>query len=186
MNDRIIPSIALLIALGIFFVYVDPTWSGAIADTKSAIALDDEALAAAQLYTEQQNSLATSRNAIDPAYLTRLSTFLPDSVDNVGLILDLNALAARSGLSLSNVDVVSNATGVAKASVNQGLLAAGMSPVGSIDLTLSAIGTYPALQAFLVGVERSARLLDIRDIVVKGSDTGVYNYQMALRLYWLR
>ena len=186
MNDRIIPSIALLIAIGIFFAYVNPTWSGSIADTKNAIALDDQALAAAQLYTEQQNSLATSRNAIDPAYLTRLSTFLPDSVDNVGLILDLNALAARSGLSLSNVDVISNAAGNAKASVNQGLPAAGANPVGSIDLTISAVGTYPALQAFLVGVERSARLLDVRDIVVKGSDTGVYNYQMALRLYWLR
>ncbi|MDD3531340.1 MAG: GspMb/PilO family protein [Candidatus Pacebacteria bacterium] len=186
MNERLIPSVAILIALGIFFAYVDPTWTGSIADAKSAIALDDEALAAAQLYTEQQNSLATSRNAIDPAYLTRLSTFLPDSVDNVGLILDLNALAARSGLSLSNIDVISSAAGTAKTSTNRGLPAAGANPVGSVDLTLSAVGTYPALQAFLVGVERSARLLDVRDVVVKGSDTGVYNYQMALRLYWLR
>lgn len=186
MNERIIPVVALLIAVGIFFAYVSPTWSGSIADTKNAIAFDDEALAAAQLYTAQQNSLATSRNAIDPAYLARLSTFLPDSVDNVGLILDLNALAARSGLSLSNIDVVSNVASAANASMNQGLPAAGASPVGSVDLTLSAVGTYPALQAFLVGVERSARLLDVRDVVVKGSDTGVYNYQMALRLYWLR
>ena len=186
MNERIIPSVALLLAVGIFFVYVNPTWSGSVADSKNVIALDDQALEAAQLYTAQQNSLATSRNAIDPAFLTRLSIFLPDSVDNVGLILDLNALAARSGLSLSNIDVVSNIAGAAKTAMNQGLPAARANPVGSVDLTLSAVGTYPALQAFLVGVERSARLLDVRDVVVKGSDTGVYNYQMALRLYWLR
>jgi len=55
-----------------------------------------------------------------------------------------------------------------------------------VDLSLSAIGTYTALQNFLRGVEKSVRLLDIKDIVVKGSDTGVYTYQMKLRLYWLR
>ncbi|MBI2025438.1 hypothetical protein HYT04_01465 [Candidatus Kaiserbacteria bacterium] len=59
-------------------------------------------------------------------------------------------------------------------------------PIGSVDLSLSAIGTYSSLQAFLVGIENSARLIDVRDIVVKGSDTGVYTYQMTLRLYWLR
>lgn len=187
MNDRILPLLALLLALGIFFLYVNPAWSGSIAETKAAIALDDQALDAANQYAAQQNTLASSRNAIDPSYLTRLSTFLPDSVDNVGLILDLNALAARSGFSLSNIDVISNATaGGGSATPSQGLPAIGMNPVGSIDLSLSAAGTYGALQSFLAGVERSARLLDVRDIVVKGSDTGVYNYQMSIRLYWLR
>lgn len=186
MNERIIPSVALIIAFGIFFTFVNPTWSGSIAATKAAIALDNQALAAAEQYKEQQNALASSRNTIDPAYLTRLSAFLPDSVDNVGLILDLNALAARSGLSLANIDVVSSTGGNTSGVTQQGLPAAGANPVGSVDLTLSAVGTYSALQSFLVGVERSARVLDVRDIVVKGSETGVYNYQMALRLYWLR
>lgn len=186
MNNRILPFVALLVAIGIFFAYIRPTWSGSIAAMKNTITLDDQALAAADRYAAQQNMLASARNAIDPAYLTQLSTFLPDSVDNVGLILDLNALAARSGLSLSNVDVISNTGGSAGASAQQGLPAAGANPVGSIDLSLSAVGTYAALHSFLIGVERSARLLDVRGIVVKGSDTGVYTYQMSLRLYWLR
>lgn len=186
MSTRVLPLIALFVAVGIFFVFVSPTWSGSIAATKEAIAKDDQALSAAADYTRQQNTLASSRNAIDPANLSRLGAFLPDSVDNVGLILDLNALAARSGLSLSNIDVVSNSTDAASASAQQGLPAAGANPVGSVDLSLSAIGTYTALQSFLTGIERSTRLLDVRDIVVKGSDTGVYTYKMTLRLYWLR
>ncbi len=192
MSTRVLPLIALFVAIGIFFLYVSPTWTGSISATKDAITQDDEALIAANQYAAQQNTLASARNAIDPADLARLSVFLPDSVDNVGLILDLNALAARSGFSLANIDVVSNSSsaGAAGTSVGtspqQGLPAAGTSPVGSVDLSLSAVGTYAAFQAFLTGIERSARLLDMRDIVVKGSDTGVYNYQMALRLYWLR
>lgn len=187
MNDRIIPLLAFLVGLGIFFSYVQPTWSGTVAETKVAIAAADQALAAASAYVSQQNVLVAAQNAIEPANLERLGTFLPDSVDNVGLILDLNALAARSGLSLSNIDVSTNAAAFAASSLAPGALpAARTNPVGSIDLSLSAVGTYSALQEFLAGVEKSQRILDIRDIVVKGSDTGVYNYQMKIRLFWLR
>lgn len=190
MNSRILPSIALLVAVAIFFIYVSPAWTGSIAETKAAIARDDQTLAAASQYTKQQNALATARGAIDPANLDRLAAFLPDSVDNVGLILDLNALAARSGLSLANIDVVANDSGAAKNAVDMaasgGLPGAVTDPVGSVNLSLAAVGTFSALQTFLGGIERSARLLDVQDIVVKGSDTGVYTYQMTLRLYWLR
>lgn len=186
MNSKILPFLALIAAIGILFGYVGPTWSGPIAATKDAIALDVRALAAANQYAAQQNTLASARNAISPADLARVATLLPDSVDNVGLILDLNALAARSGLSLANIDVVSKTSGAATAGISQGLPAAPTNPVGSVDLSLSAVGTYSALKSFLIGIERSARLLDVRDVTVKGSDTGVYAYQMTLRLYWLR
>jgi len=186
MNDRILPFVALLLSVGIFFGYVNPTWRGSIAATKQTIALDDQALEAARQYAAQEDALAAARDAIDPADLARLTTFLPDSVDNVGLILDLNALAARSGLPLSSINVNSSVASDANASAQQGLPAAGANPTGSVDLSLSTLGSYTALQSFLVGIERSARLLDVRDIVVRGSDTGVYNYQMMLRLYWLR
>lgn len=191
MNSRILPSLALMLAIGIFFGYMKPAWSGPLAETKAAIKNDEQALAAADEYKAKQNTLASARNAIDPENLARISTFLPDSVDNVGLILDINALAARSGLSLSNIDVAANDAGGArtntKAPAPAGALpVARTNLVGSVDLSLSAIGTYAALQSFLIGIEKSARLLDVRDIVVKGSDTGVYNYQMTLRLYWLR
>ncbi len=149
---------------------------------KNSIASDNKALAAAITYATQQNELAAARNAIDPADLNRLVAFLPSSVDNVGLILDLNALAARSGLALSNIDVMTTAV-VSKG--NDSTLAP-TNPVGSVNLALSAVGTYTALQAFLRGVETSQRLLDIRELVVKGSDTGVYTYQMKITLYWLR
>lgn len=188
MNSRILPSVALMVAIGIFFAYVNPAWSGRIAVTKASIASDDRALAAAARYTTQQNELAAARNAIDPADLARLDTFLPGSVDNVGLILDLNALAARSGLSLSNIDVTTNTASTASPNSNiaSALPAAVTSPVGSVELSLSAVGTYTALKTFLSGVEKSERLLDVKDLLVKGSDTGVYTYQIKLRIYWLR
>ncbi len=184
IHDRILPLFALMIAAGIFLSYVNPTWSGQIAETKADIVSNDQALAAASAYATRQNTLAAARNAIDPENLTRLSAFLPDSVDNVGLILDLNALAARSGLSLSNIDVTKNA--VESPDAFGALPVARENPTGSIDLSLSAIGTYAALQTFLIGIEKSIRLLDVQEITVRGSDTGLYTFQMKLRIYWLR
>ena len=182
MNSRLLPVFALLSAAGIFFGYVNPVWTGPIAAAKASIELDNQALAAAKQYTAQQNDLAAKRNAIDPADLAKLAAFLPDSVDNVGLILDLNALAARSGLSISNIDITTSpAAEGAKSS-----LPSGVSLTGSVDLSLSAVGTYPSLKSFLAGMERSARLLDVQNISVKGSETGVYTYEIKLRLYWLR
>lgn len=189
MNSRILPILALLIAIGIFFSYVSPTWSGSIAETKATIAADDQALAAAREYKDQQNQLALERDAINAKDLSRLAVFLPDSVDNVGLILNLNALAARSGLSLSNVDVTSNdgqgQNGSSQQADNIGTGTTRNEVVSSVDLSLSAVGSYKALQNFLQEVERSQRLLDVHDLTVTGSGTGVYKYEMKLRLYWL-
>jgi Tfp pilus assembly protein PilO len=183
MNNRIFPFLALAVAIGLFFFYVNPTWTGSIASLKVAIESDDQAIAAASQYTAQQDKLTSARDAIDPSNLARLNAFLPDSVDNVGLILSLNALAASSGLALSNLDITNTAATSNASASNAAAITA--SPVSSADLSLSAVGSYSALQGFLSGVERSQRLLDIRDLVVKGSETGVYSYQMTLRFYWL-
>lgn len=178
MNSRIFAILALFLTVGIFFAYVSPQWTGPIARAKAGIASDTQALAAAKEFTARQNELAAQKNAIDPAQLARLEELLPDSVDNVGLILDLNALAARSGLALSNIDVAdTDGTG---ATVEDA------APVSSVDMTLSAVGTYASLQSFLQGIEYSLRMLDEEEITVKGSSTGVYTYTMRLRLYWLR
>ena len=173
-SSRVIPLLALIVAANIFFFYIDATWSGPIATVKAAIDADNKALLAATNYSNQQNQLAAARDAIDPKNLTALSNLLPSSVDNVHVILDLNALAARSQLSIANIDVMTG-----NSSSPSG------NPVGSVDLSLTASGTFSALQTFLSGVEKSARLLDVQNLVVKGSDTGVYTYQMTIRLYWL-
>ncbi|OGG48292.1 hypothetical protein A2678_00230 [Candidatus Kaiserbacteria bacterium RIFCSPHIGHO2_01_FULL_53_31] len=178
MNNRAVALLALFLAAGILFGYTYPMWAGSIADTKAAIERDNQALDAARAYADRQRELMAARDAIDPANLARLTNFLPDSVDNVGLIVDLNALAARSGFSLSSIDV--SASTVDPYAVPDG------NPVGSVELSLSAVGTYGSFQKFLKGVEESERLLDVRDLSITGSNSGMYTYDMSTRFYWLR
>ena len=182
MNSRIIPIFLVFISIGIFFWYVSPEWNGAIAQKKAAIAAADEELTATQQYVEQEQKLADARDAISKSDLATLETFLPDSVSNVTLILDLNALAARTGLSIGSADVsgVSSSNNLSGQSIKSST-----TPVGSVDLSLSAAGTYTALEAFLRGVEQSNRLLDVKELTITGSDSGVYQYQMKISIYWL-
>ncbi len=35
MNSRVLPFLALMISVGIFFAYINPTWTGSIAATSS-------------------------------------------------------------------------------------------------------------------------------------------------------
>ena len=177
MTSRILPSITLVLAFTIFLVYVNPTYSESISKLKETIAREQAALDAANRFHEQQDFLAEKKSSIPASDIERLAAFLPDSVDNVAAILDLTALATRSGLQLSSINA--SKSGISAQST-------GASPVGSVDLTLSATGSYQAFRTFLTGVERSLRLLDVANISVQGSDTGVYAYTMTVRLYWLR
>ncbi|MDO8623961.1 MAG: hypothetical protein Q7R54_01270 [bacterium] len=179
--NRLIPAVALVLALAIFFGYVSPTYSGSVVKTKATIEREQAALDAASLFAKKQNELASAKNAISPDNLAHLETLLPGSVDNVGLILDLTALAARSGVLLSNINVTPPASAAIASDAGTEL-----SPIGSVDLTLTAAGSYGAFRSFLASIERSARLLDVSNLSLAGSETGVYTYSMTVRLYWLR
>lgn len=180
-------------AAGLFIGYVQPTYSGSIVDLTTEIRDLDTALAAATDFKEKEIQLTRDRAAITDEQIIRLESFLPDNVDNVRLIVDLNSLAARSGVQLSEFSIESNT----EASSTQGTaplggggsgalaLSAG-EPTESLDLSVAATGSYAAFQTFLLGVENSLRHIDVVEISVTDSQTGIYTYDITFRLYWLK
>jgi hypothetical protein len=183
MISRFLPVLALIIAIGLFFGYINPTRTGSIAGAKAQIASYESALAAAERFKEKENELIIARANIPSDGLARAATFLPDGVDNVQIILDLNTLAARSGVTLSDFDTNLRADGTAG---EPGLSLESGGPIDSLDITVSATGTYGGFRSFVDGIEASLRLLDVVSVSVEDSATGVYTYDLVLRLYWLR
>lgn len=189
MMSRILPIVALLVAVGLFFGYVNPTRTGSIAATKAQIDSYESALDAADRFKEKEGELIIARANIPSDGLARLATFLPDGVDNVQIILDLNTLAARSGMTLSDFDTSSVQSGAPQAAGTPGDPAASLTsdgPIDSLEITVSARGTYASFRNFVDGIEQSLRLLDVVAVSVQDSATGVYTYDMTIRLYWLR
>lgn len=199
MTHRVIPILLILGAIGIFFGYINPTYTGDIAQAKSDIESYDAALTAGTQFSQKEAELTNAKAAIPADKLARLEAFLPDGVDNVQLILDLDALAARSGMTLSNFSVNANPTSdtssatpsaASGASITPdpsgSLSLAAPDPVDSLQITLSATGTYSAFRTFLAGIEQSLRPLDITSLTVTSSKTGVYTYDLTINIYWLK
>ncbi|HEY4489182.1 MAG TPA: hypothetical protein VJA87_01735 [Candidatus Paceibacterota bacterium] len=200
MMSRIFPAVAILIAIGLFFGYVNPTRSGSIASSKAQIASYESALEAAERFKEREAELIIAQANIPSDGLARLAGFLPDGVDNVQIILDLNTLAARSGITLSDFETSTDegsSSGGSQTTTQQpqgpsdinGDTSFGFNsdgPIDSLEITVSATGTYASFRNFLDGIERSLRLLDVVSVSVTDSTTGVYTYDMTIRLYWLR
>jgi len=189
MMSRILPFVFLVAAGGIFLGYIHPTVIGSIASTNTEIHSYDSALAAATRFEQKQAELAAARAALPPDGLKRLEGFLPDGVDNVQLIFDMDALASKTGVKLSDFTTAESgkpASGFAVDPNGEQSAFDKSSPYDSLDLSMTATGSYPALRAFLAGVETSLRPLDLVEFSLTDSSTGVYTYDMTFRLYWLR
>lgn len=200
--SRLFPIIFIVATLGLFFGYIQPTLNGSIAELNAEIQDLDTALLAAEQFKQKEVELTRARSQIAPEQLARLESFLPDSVDNVQLIVDLNSLAARSGVSLSDFDIQGGTSdtsaaqtpgaapvdpaATAAASATSVLGANLAEPVDTLELSVAATGSYAAFRTFLAGVEQSLRPLDIMELSVEDSATGVYTYDITFRLYWLR
>lgn len=203
--SRIIPLLLLIGAIGLFVGYTQPTYGGSVTALKEEMANLDSALKAAEQFKQKEAQLTQQRNAISGEQLERLESFLPDSVDNVQLIVDLNSLASRSGVQLSEFSIEggteTETTGntAAIGAPNTAALTSSTAPVQgntlalqssdsteSLELSVSATGSYAAFRTFLAGVEQSLRPLDVIELSVDDSNTGVYTYDVTFRLYWLR
>ena len=142
----------------------------------------DNALIASEEYAEKETELIAERGAIPTEGVERVEAFLPDGVDNVQLILDLNTLASRSGLSLSDFDIADTKSNDQDP---QQITLTSEEAVDSLELSMSAVGTYNAFKTFLEATELSLRPLDLVDLRIENSQTGIYTYLITYRIYWL-
>jgi hypothetical protein len=96
----------LLIAasIGTFVMVIKPRYEN-LRETRQQVSSSDENLATAAKLKTSREELIARYNSVPKADLDNLKTLLPDSVDNIRLIIQLDALATKNGLStLRNVD----------------------------------------------------------------------------------
>lgn len=185
--SRILPILIGLIAVGIFFGYVHPTYREEIATKRVQATAYDSALKAAEDFKAREKDLSEKQNAVSVLDKSRIEAFLPDGVDNVQLILDLDGLASRSGIRLQDFSVEEPETDTNTTVPAAGRLAiAAERAVDSMEVSVNGIGSYQAFRTFLENAELSLRSLDLVSLSVSDSDTGIYSYEMTFRIYWLR
>lgn len=178
----LLPVILVLAAIGLFALYTSPTYQG-LKGTQAQVAAYDDALNKSKELKGLRDKLASARNAFSPEDEQKLVRLLPDQVDNIRLIIDINNIASRRGLALSNVALgeVSNTSSEASE------LAIGPSgdPLGSVSLGFSVVASYEEFLTFLQDIEHSLRILDIEELSFGSAEGAKYTFDIQLRTYWL-
>lgn len=197
--------ILLLIIIGAslaaFFMVVKPRYDKLQA-VKNEVSTYDESLETAEQLKISREELIAKYNSIPKSDLDNIKTLLPDSVDNIRLIIQLDSLATKNGLSiLRNVDYKSDAL-VAASSGSPDAAATDMSgiesarrPYGELTVSFQTQGQYANFLAFLSDLEQNLRLVDVTavDFTVASSDgssgqalASNLSYKVTLKTYWLK
>ena len=189
MIKLILSAAAVAGAGAVFFMYTQPTYDKAKV-FKEEISQYNQALDKAAELQQLKQTLLSRYNAFNPESLTRLQKLLPDHVDNVRLVLDLDSLASRHGMALQNV-VISNPGSQTGDSV-LGAIGAARQNFDSLTLKFSTRATYDAFVTFLQDLESSLRIVDLVALTLvpesgtSGSNELTYRFDVTIRTYWFK
>lgn len=179
----LLPVLFVVIAGGIFFGFIDPAYSR-VKELRAEEETFDAALSRSRELQEVRDQLLSRYNTFSPTNLERLEKLVPDTVDNVRLILDLDGIAARYGTRVRNVSLE---TGDGRAARGKGgQIGESDARYGSLSMSFSVAGSYDDFRAFLLDLEQSLRLADVVSISFSSAASGIYEYQVGLKTYWLK
>ena len=185
----------LLAAVGLFFGYINPAYGGttgaaepakrSVVELRALRAQYEEALQKAREVEEARTGLLQAYNAIPVADLERLETLLPDYLDSVRFIIDINTLASGYKMTLKNVSVED--AGLAKGRQGGSTSAIGPLPKNfqSIGIAFTVSGAYDNFRSFLHDLEESLRLADARKVSFAARPDGSYDFSVTIDTYRL-
>ena len=188
MMRYIFALLALFIAGAIFFWYTKPTYDS-VQSVKDESTQYDAALAKAAELQALKATLLQRYNSFNPSDIDRVQKLLPDHVDNVALILDLDNLAARYQMPIENVDVSIPASTVGDVGVST--IGASGQKYDSVTIRFTTRGTYTDFLALMKDLETALRVVDLVGLNLTpnpgiGGGDGDYSYEITLRTYWLK
>lgn len=194
----IVPIFLILISVVGFFTLVSPALQD-VQTLKAEMSSYDEALDNARELAEERDKLTKQYNSFSPRDLDRLEVLLPNSVNNIRLILEIEDIASPYGMVLRDVKYDTSREEGADS---------GPAPAGNQTLNLpqeygiwtlefSTAGSYQDFLNFLSNLEGNLRLIDISSIKftsnsAKGSDGASpiseeeYTYGFQIKTYWLK
>lgn len=192
MFKTIFSALCVVAAGAMFFLYTQPTYDRVKA-SNAQISQYDEALNKAAELQQLKQSLLSKYNTFNPSDVERLQKLLPDHVDNVRLILDIDSVAGRRAMAIQNVVVSSSQT--AKASQTAiGTVSSSKQKFDALTVKFTTQGTYDNFRGFLDDIQKSLRIVDLVSLsITRTSESAggtaaqpLYNYEVTMRTYWLK
>ena len=177
----------IAVAVAVFIFYINPLYA-TIQQKQADYQKLDEANNKAVELRSKRDKLIADRKKIDDIQVQNLDKFLPDGVENVRLIIDIQHIA-NSVLSqdIKGAKVVGSAN---KSTTVAGNNVASVGPdnkkYGTIALNFSVTTTYDQFIVFLQSLEDNLRLVDVSEIAFTAADGDKDDFNVTLQTYWLK
>ena len=188
-----IPIILLLVSVGTFILYINPAYQD-LGTLRTQKAEYDEALNNSKILQSIRGTLSEKYKNFSTTDLTKLEKLLPDNVDNIKLILEIQRIASTYGMTLQNVkfdtDTAKPATSSQAGFVTSGAAqSASKKDFGTFDLQFSTQGQYNNFVSFLSDLEKSLRIVDVKSVSFTSTSTtggDTYKYDFKITTYWFK
>lgn len=195
MTRFILPIILIVIAATSFFMFTKPLYED-IATLRVDVNSYNEALNNSKALENERDKLASKYNAISKEDLDKLQKLLPDNIDNIRLILEIEKIASPYGMALKDVKYNSS-EGDTKGVDTPGVVQGGGNIAAQKDyrilnMEFSVTGSYNNFINFTKDLESNLRIVDISSVAfsseadLKTNPNGLYKYNFKIRTYWLK
>lgn len=195
---RLIVSIILIgVAITGFFIFTNPLFDN-ISTLKLQVASYNNALNNSKTLENERDLLTKKYNSFDPQNIEKITKLLPDNVDNIRLILEIEKIATPYGMVLKDikyeVENIDSTAGRTAGGVVSGGIPTSRKNYGTLNFSFSTQGTYGNFISFVRDLEKNLRIMDIASIDFS-SNAGVgaspslsqiYKYNFNVKTYWLK
>ncbi|MEK7610018.1 MAG: hypothetical protein AAB470_02775 [Patescibacteria group bacterium] len=197
MNRNVLATILIVLAIGIYATFTRAKLAE-VNDVKTVNSQYISAIKNADELIKVRDAVRKNYNEISAEDRARLDKMIPNTVDNIRLIIDMNSIALRHGFSLRNIKATASANSTRQSSSvssqQKSVGSAGSSDdlsiptpiLDTVTVSFSVSSTYQQFIDLLRDLEADLRVMDLTHLTVTANSTGTYDYGVELKTYWLR
>jgi Tfp pilus assembly protein PilO len=160
-----------VIALGVLFFYVHPTFTN-IGKIQESILLYQTEISKVKEVNEKLANLTQRLNVMSQSDISNLMTYLPDTVDHMAVSADILNMAVEADVFLESIR--------SNEGVNSTLSS---EPTIKHTFGLSITGTYENIKAFLAKLEENNYPLETHNFVLSASETDLMKATLSVVTY---
>jgi hypothetical protein len=166
---------------------------------KAIQAVNDEYISAidsADKLIKLRDSVLKDYNALSDEDRIRIDKMIPNTVDNIRLVIDLNSVGLRHGFSLRDIKAVASSVASKQAlpqaanksspTRSPGLDSIPTPTLDTVTVSFSVTAPYQQFIDLLHDLEANLRIMDLTHLTVSANTTGNYDFSVEFKTYWLR
>ncbi len=180
------PILLIVISIGLFYLHIDPSYAG----VKELISQEEQysdALDRAKDLELKRDEFLTTYNSFSQDNLRRLQKIVPDKINTVKFVTDIDAIGGKHGITIKSIRVTEEVVDSAQEITLDPLL---IKPYQTTTISFNFSTRYENLVSFLKDLEKSLQMVDIKSVSFQVADEGVNNgiheYEVSIQTYWLK